>query len=152
MIGGLAVFALLVGFSLARGADPRDLDPVLLAIVVGTPLLIVVALYYNRMAAGPGWFSQQHVWSRTEWVRTDRLVRIESSASGVAVHLRMEDDEGRSLEVESMAFDDAAQVAARVRADVRRSLARTGPDGQPLLEIDWRSRTILLGDAPPPLR
>lgn len=138
------------GFGLLQGVDYTEPNFVTLFFVVGIPLLLALSTTRDELSAGPGWFSAKGValWGPHRWVRTDRLVVLKSSASGVAVHLHMQDDEGRRASVLASALTDAPLVAAQVEVDVRHALDREGAQ----LETDHRARTILLGDPVPPLR
>jgi hypothetical protein len=148
LYGGAVLLLLFALFGILRGVDWRD--PVTYVFLVGGPVLL--ASGREALATGPGWLKEQRFWGGFRWVRSDRLVRVQSTAAGTAVTLRLQDDEGRVVEIEQQRLLAAPAVLAQVSADVRLSLARDSASHLPPLDIDPRARTILLGDPVPPLR
>lgn len=152
LIGGFGLSVLFVGFGLARGADLTEVDPVLFALVIG------------GFAVDPAGDVVPPIGRRARLVQPATHVGPDRMGSHLPLgagqeqcqrHRHQPSVRGRR---ESLARDrdggsaKRPEVAAQVAADVRRSLTLTDVGGKTLLEIDWRSRTILLGDPPPPLR
>lgn len=129
------VLAFSVLLDLGDGGDLLP-DPGALAIALLTGGVLGLFTLRSGTTAGPGWLVHHRI-KGSSWVRTDQLAQVRAGRGIGEVNLRLRDRDGRRLFLPWSAVAVSPQLAARVRQDVRASVA-AGAD------LDARSAQILL--------
>jgi len=131
----LVVSGLYLGTRTLTGTDLSGGFTTLTSIAGASALFVLRTQRRNVVAAGPGWlWSREYV--KTRWVRTDRLVRLSWSLSGIEQLLTFVDDEGRRLGLTRTDLSADVRLTAQACRDVCRSLADR-------LKTDERALSVL---------